>query len=117
MRKLNKLTPGENLRWESSRMMLPEHVQALKKHDREEKQMKKPMIDTQLLEDMDRIVREAAAHAVSVDISYYDDGAVRRTSGMIVRYDAIGRALIIRPAGDRPRSLALSNIVRVERLP
>ncbi|RWR06764.1 YolD-like family protein, partial [Siminovitchia fortis] len=29
----NKLTPNENLRWQSSRMMLPEHVERLQELD------------------------------------------------------------------------------------
>jgi len=39
--RVNKLSPGSNLLWESSRMILPEHKEALVRH-REETVMVKP---------------------------------------------------------------------------
>ena len=35
--KTNKLTKGANVRWESSRMVLPEHVAAVKDYDIEKR--------------------------------------------------------------------------------
>ncbi|MFT8320147.1 MAG: YolD-like family protein [Bacillus sp. (in: firmicutes)] len=45
--KPNKMTPGYNLMWESSRMMLPEHKQVLQRHQKELTKKTKPIMDEQ----------------------------------------------------------------------
>lgn len=47
--KPNKLTPGFNLMWESSRMMLPEHKEAIQRKQLGQKKRPKPELDEQEL--------------------------------------------------------------------
>jgi hypothetical protein len=56
--KPNKLTPGTNLKWESSRMMLPEHVEALRFHHEDKKRKQRPDLDEQELMEIDRMIRQ-----------------------------------------------------------
>ena len=58
MYKPNKLSEGHNTMWESSRIMLPEHVSALHELDREEKKQPKPFIDDQEWEEFAQIINE-----------------------------------------------------------
>lgn len=50
--KPSKITPGSNLLWESSRMMLPEHVAMLQKRKAEQRKKKKPKLADQTLEEL-----------------------------------------------------------------
>lgn len=52
--KINKLTPNSNLRWESSRMMLPEHVEAINRHNIDKLRIKQPVLDEQEIEEIGR---------------------------------------------------------------
>ncbi|GAA5417728.1 hypothetical protein Pryu01_02803 [Paraliobacillus ryukyuensis] len=45
----NKLTPDSNIMWESSRMMLPEHKEVLRKHHQQQDKREKPIIEEQQL--------------------------------------------------------------------
>ncbi|WKB34753.1 YolD-like family protein [Terrilactibacillus sp. S3-3] len=77
--KINKLTPGKNLRWESSRMMLPEHVQALHDHEVEEEKVAKPVLDDQEIETIDRLLRQSLEQSQPLNIEYYDQGFKKKT--------------------------------------
>lgn len=79
----NKLTKGSNMRWESSRMMLPEHVQALRDHLRDDEKVKRPVLDEQEWEEIGRILSEAAAEACPVTIRYYREGFIETMTGRI----------------------------------
>lgn len=48
----NKLTPGYNIMWESSRMMLPEHREQLLAQKRKKKEYTPPPLSTDQLEEM-----------------------------------------------------------------
>ncbi|MGY4688292.1 YolD-like family protein [Salibacterium sp. K-3] len=55
----NKLTPGSNMRWEASRMILPEHREKWLQHQKEQKKVKKPELDPQRWEELEWILGEA----------------------------------------------------------
>ena len=40
--KANKISEGSNLRWEGMRMMLPEHVQAIRQNEFDKTKVSKP---------------------------------------------------------------------------
>lgn len=52
----NKLTPGYNVMWESSRMMLPEHREQLLAKKRKEREFRPPELSEEQLNDMNRII-------------------------------------------------------------
>ncbi|RYL94658.1 YolD-like family protein [Sporolactobacillus sp. THM19-2] len=81
--KKNKLTPGQNLRWESSRMMLPEHVQALRNHLRDNEKIERPLLDEQEREEIGQKIARAAAGKIPATVSYYKDGFIRKMSGQL----------------------------------
>ncbi|OEH94545.1 YolD-like family protein [Bacillus solimangrovi] len=57
--KPNKLTPGKNLMWESSRMMLPEHKQRIQQHQKELLKRNRVILDEQRLAEFSQIISDA----------------------------------------------------------
>ncbi|WP_100488735.1 YolD-like family protein [Sporolactobacillus pectinivorans] len=79
----NKLTKGSNMRWESSRMMLPEHVQALRKHFRNNEKISRPLLDEQEWEEIGRTINIAIAEARPVSVRYYKNGFIETMTGCV----------------------------------
>jgi hypothetical protein len=89
----NKLTPGSNLRWESSRMMLPEHVAALKKHKLDKQRSGRPVLAEDKLKEMERVIRKAIAEKLPIDLFYFKDGLIKHRIGYPDRLDLRSRRL------------------------
>ncbi|MDC3414475.1 YolD-like family protein [Aquibacillus sp. 3ASR75-11] len=70
--KPNKLTPGYNLRWESSRMMLPEHKQVLQRHQKELNTKTKPILDEQQAVIISRRITDSINRNMNVKIQLFD---------------------------------------------
>jgi hypothetical protein len=70
---VNKLTKGSNLMWESSRMMLPEHVEALNKQKKESKRKERPVFDQQHLEQVERMISQYIYSEVKLYIVVYGE--------------------------------------------
>jgi hypothetical protein len=66
----NKLTPGYNLMWESSRMMLPEHREQLLEARREQMEFKYPILDDDQLTEINRLIVESIEQERAVAITY-----------------------------------------------
>lgn len=84
----NKLTPGKNVMWESSRMMLPEHVEVLQKHHRELKKKVKPSLDPQKLEEISAIVSDSYTYRLVVQLTVFDEYEDRYVTGVVTYLDA-----------------------------
>lgn len=85
--KENKLTSGSNLMWESSRMMLPEHVEAILEYNEEIKKEKKPVLDEQELEQIQIIIMESLQYTVDVKITYLEGGYFEELIGVVSKVD------------------------------
>lgn len=72
----NKLTPGQNLMWESSRMMLPEHKAQIREHQKELQKRTKPMLDEQQIALFSQMISDAMNqnHSLKVQVfhPYHD---------------------------------------------
>lgn len=67
----NKLTPGHNLMWEASRMMLPEHVGILQQHQKEFQEKEKPEIDEQQTEIFSQKLSDAHQFGCDVRLTLF----------------------------------------------
>lgn len=112
--KSSKITPGSNLMWEGSRMMLPEHVELLRQHQKDFEKVDKPVIDEQRRAEMDELVCEAMAYVQPLQFTYYDKGMLKKIAGKIARYDEHGKTLWIRHETEGVVKLGMENIVDVE---
>ncbi|MDQ0299619.1 REP element-mobilizing transposase RayT [Salibacterium salarium] len=70
----NKLTPGSNMRWESMRMILPEHREQWLKHQEKAKKSKKPVLDEQQWEEFEWLLSEAIQEKEELKFTYWEDG-------------------------------------------
>lgn len=82
-----KVTPGSNLRWESSRMMLPEHVRALNQFKHEQKKKTRPEIDEQQLEYFNYRINESITKQTPVRIIVFGEYEDTEVVGIITRVD------------------------------
>jgi len=81
--KPNKLTPGHNLKWEASRMMLPEHKEALLQHRKYLTQKEKPHLDEQRLEEFSLLLFEAYTHRLAITLVLFHPLEDRSISGYV----------------------------------
>ncbi|MED4353558.1 YolD-like family protein [Schinkia azotoformans] len=64
-------------------MMLPEHVEMLRKDWKEDTKIGKPAIDEQALEEIELIIKEAKYHSKDLVITYWQDGEFKTVVGQI----------------------------------
>ncbi|GAK09438.1 YolD-like family protein [Geomicrobium sp. JCM 19038] len=71
---MNKLTPGGNMRWESMRMILPEHREAWLTHQEENKKVQQPVLDEQHWQEFEYILSEAMEYHQLLTFIFWHDG-------------------------------------------
>ena len=85
--RMNKLSPGSNMRWESSRMMLPEHVARLRQRKEEQKKVEKHELDDQELIELGYVVMDSLNHELDVRVIYWENGFYKEVYGVVDRVD------------------------------
>lgn len=70
-----------NIKWTS--LMLTEHREKLEELYEHEKDIKKPLLDEQQLERLDRLIKEADRRQHSVKLVYYQNRQVQEIEGRI----------------------------------
>ncbi|MGG3642052.1 YolD-like family protein [Bacillus gobiensis] len=83
MTKGNMLTPDSNMRWESSRMMLPEHREAILARKKAQMKVEKPAFDEQQIEDMENLICESMEFVFPLQFKVYDNGYFREVTGLV----------------------------------
>ncbi len=87
--KPNKLTPGQNLKWEASRMMLPEHVTQLQQYRLDCRRKKRPELDEQQLEEFQRMLRDYIQSNIPLFLTIYGEFEDRDVRGKITKMDPL----------------------------
>lgn len=85
--KNNKLTPGGNLVWEGSRMMLPEHKQELIEERVKLKRITKPELTEEEQKEMFVKLRMSIAERLDLTVTIIDEYENSRYTGMITGLD------------------------------
>lgn len=83
----NKLTPGSNMFWESSRMILPEHKEAFVEHAREIGKKDRIYLDDQEKEIVNRALAASFQQRVPVNVQLFDEYEDRRVIGIVEQVD------------------------------
>lgn len=86
---MNKLTPGTNMLWESSRMMLPQHREAALKQQREETRRKRIELDDQEKDQIARFMLTAHKTRQAVRLRMYDEYEDVYVIGVLERIDSL----------------------------
>ncbi|MCR6095505.1 YolD-like family protein [Salipaludibacillus agaradhaerens] len=76
-----------NLMWEGSRMMLPEHIQALREYDREKAEDPKPHLTEDELTDMGHIAFDSMRYTLEVKLTHWHEGYYTDVIGIIDKID------------------------------
>ncbi len=111
--KINKLTKNQNLRWESSRMMLPEHTEKIISHNSGKKLINKPILDEQKWMEINDLLTIAIEDYVPVYLSVYCTGSIVEKSCHINKYDFNDKKLYVTLNGETEKVL-IENIVDVK---
>jgi hypothetical protein len=86
--KANKLTRGSNLRWESTRMMLPEHREEIIKHRSELHIQSRPILDDQELQEISSAVYSSFIQRTPISLILYNEYENRTVTGIVLRVDS-----------------------------
>jgi len=113
MAKPNKLTPGSNLLWEGSRMMLPEHKLEIVNHRDGFKRWEKPELDEQEIEDIVHKIGESLEYKSEITLTLYGEYGNRQETGYVVRVDE-RRTRVLLQAPDRDEWIEFREIISVE---
>lgn len=111
--KETKLTPGSNMRWESSRMILPEHREMWLRHQKEDRMKFRPLWDEQQLEEFSHRLQEAVASGMEVTLHVFDPYAEIKMTGKILHLDALNKTIKIEAGGD-VRRVGVQDIMELE---
>ncbi|MBM7715356.1 flagellar basal body L-ring protein FlgH [Bacillus thermophilus] len=111
--RISKLTPGLNLRWESSRMMLPEHKEQIISHNNSKKLISKPILDEQKWIEINDLLTIAIEDYVPVHLSVYNAGSITEKNCHINKFDIINKKLHI-TTNDDIEQIPIENITDVK---
>ncbi|GEK58896.1 YolD-like family protein [Marinococcus halophilus] len=111
--KENKLTPGSNMRWESSRMILPEHREMWLRHQKEDRMKFRPVWDEQQLEEFSRRLQDALVSGSTVTLHVFDPYAEIKMRGKILHLDALNKTIKMK-AGGGIQYVGVQDIMDVE---
>lgn len=113
---VNKLTKGHNLRWESSRMMLPEHVAEVNALRFESTKSKKPIIDEQQWEEFEMIFFRAKQDSRKIKITIWSNGFFKDIKGWLHNIDFYLKRIRLDIDEKEVEYINLHDIVAVELL-
>lgn len=86
--KKNKLTHGSNMRWESSRMFLPEHVEALIHNDQQSSKKTKPLLDPQQLDAITTAIQLSFQDQVAITCLLFAEDSDHYVTGVVTQLDS-----------------------------
>lgn len=78
-----------NLMWEGSRMLLPEHVEAMEAYHRDKLKVPEPNPTPEDLHEMGIIAMESLNYELPIKVSYWKDGFIVEEVGIIEGVDEI----------------------------
>jgi hypothetical protein len=114
MTKPNKLTPGRNLLWESSRMMLPEHKEQLLERNRMQERAVMPELEEDQLQHIQYTLIEALEEQSPVTITYNDHGFPKTHTAHV--YQLLAEQQTVKLSyDDQTFTLPFRAILRVDR--
>lgn len=105
-----------NLLWEGSRMMLPEHKQAIRAQNEQEKRVDPPLLDQQELEELGIVAMESLSYTIPVHIVYWEDGFYRKIIAAVERVDQQQKRITCRESAEVSITIEISRLKSIERI-
>lgn len=100
-----------SIKWTS--LMLPEHVELLKKIWNEDKKVVKPMLDEQELETINRRIIEANQNNEEVRITYFESGKIIEIQGIISKLDQLNQVIILQDLNKEKHYIPFTSICSI----
>ncbi|HSH25005.1 MAG TPA: YolD-like family protein [Massilibacterium sp.] len=94
-------------------MMLPEHVELLKRW-REKEEINKPILDEQQLQEFERTVEEAIEFHLPLCFTCIIDQQIETITGFIHYYDEMNKILKVINLSNEPVSIPVPSIVHIK---
>lgn len=91
--KIGKLTEGQNLMWESSRMMLPEHKAELHRYNKRKDIKALPTLDEQAIEIIFSSIMASYTSKTPITLELYGEYESRTITGVVSKVDHIHQQL------------------------
>lgn len=109
----NKLTMGSNLKWEGSRMMLPEHRECLLERRRDQRKHPKPELDDDELTIINQAISMSRHDKSEITLTVYDPYEDQQLVGYVVRVDQHRGRVLIQTA-DSDEWVELCNVISAD---
>lgn len=109
---VNKLSRGHNLRWESSRIMLPEHVEQYIQYQNSRGKLSMPILDEQKFEEINDVIRIAIEDYTPVYIDVFKDGKIITLMCYVNKMDQYSRELKVTIDG-KVEKIKIENVVDI----
>ena len=100
-----------SIKWTS--LMLPEHVELLKRVWNEDAKVVKPSLDEQELEVLNNRILEAYHQKQSIQIVYYQDNHMLELRGMVKKLDLLNQVVLVRDLTGATASIPFMNIYQI----
>lgn len=81
--------------WESSRMMLPEHIARINEFNRDLKAKEKPTLDADEIEDIERAVSASLTYRTPITLRLYDRFEDLSVIGVVDRVDTLKQRVMV----------------------
>lgn len=82
-------------------MMLPQHKEALLKHQQAQHRRERPNLDDQLVEELSRRLQWSMENREPITLQLYDPFEQREASGIVVDIDMIGQRVRLQQDDER----------------
>jgi YolD-like protein len=100
-----------SIKWTS--LMLPEHVELLKRIWSEDKKEVKPMLDEQELEMINRRTLEAYQNNEQICIQYYENGKTYEAQGIVTKLDQLNQVVVLQTRNNEKNYIPFASICHI----
>lgn len=87
--------------WESSRMIIPQHKEALLRHQGERHRSERPQLDEQAWEEIGEQLQRSMMDREAITLNLFDPFERRTIAGIVVDIDMIGQRIRINEGDER----------------
>lgn len=101
------------IKWQG--FFMPEHVGMLKKNNKEDMKIKKPILDEQELEEIGIIVMDSLNYTLPIKVTTWQDGYFKNQSGVVDKVDYLMKFLLLETENDK-KQIMIKDITAVERI-
>ncbi|TSB45326.1 YolD-like family protein [Alkalicoccobacillus porphyridii] len=106
----------ENLLWEGSRMMLPEHKQAIRAQNEYEKRVNPPLLDEQELEELGIVAMESLSYSLPIHVEYWEDGYYKKLIAVVERVNEQSKQVSFREGPESIVTVEIQKLKSIERI-